>query len=285
MTPLEPHLYLDLVRQALAEDVGSGDQTTDVVVPAGTTATALLVAKSPCIVAGLDVARAVFSEVNANVVFTPRCGDGQRCAPGDVLAELEGPAAALLTAERTALNFLQHMTGIATLTGRFVEATGGRLTIIDTRKTIPTMRALAKYAVRCGGGTNHRMGLYDAILIKDNHIQIAGGIGEAVRRVRARGITLPIEVEAQSLADVDAAIEARADVIMLDNLGDEVMREAVARIAGRARIEISGGVTLERIPALSELGADVVSVGAITHSVPAANISLDMQPHAGSASR
>ena len=285
MTALEPHLYLDLVRQALAEDVGSGDQTTDVVVPAGTTATALLVAKSPCIVAGLDVARAVFTEVNANVVFTPRCADGQRCAPGDVLAELEGPAAALLTAERTALNFLQHMTGIATLTGRFVEATGGRLTIIDTRKTIPTMRALAKYAVRCGGGTNHRMGLYDAILIKDNHIQIAGGIGEAVRRVRARGITLPIEVEAQSLADVDAAIEARADVIMLDNLSDEVMREAVARIAGRARIEISGGVTLERIPALSELGADVVSVGAITHSVPAANISLDMQPHAGSAAR
>jgi len=285
MTALEPHLYLDLVRQALAEDVGSGDQTTDVVVPAGTTATALLVAKSPCIVAGLDVARAVFTEVNANVVFTPRCADGQRCAPGDVLAELEGPAAALLTAERTALNFLQHMTGIATLTGRFVEATGGRLTIIDTRKTIPTMRALAKYAVRCGGGTNHRMGLYDAILIKDNHIQIAGGIGEAVRRVRARGITLPIEVEAQSLADVDAAIEARADVIMLDNLSDEVMRQAVARIAGRARIEISGGVTLERIPALSELGADVVSVGAITHSVPAANISLDMQPHAGSAAR
>jgi nicotinate-nucleotide pyrophosphorylase (carboxylating) len=211
--------------------------------------------------------------------------DGARCRPGDVIAELAGPSRALLTGERTALNFLQHLSGIATLTRRFVDATGGRLTILDTRKTIPTLRALAKYAVRCGGGTNHRLGLYDAVLIKDNHIRLAGGIGEAVRRVRARGLALPIEVEAQSLAEVDEAIAAGPDVIMLDNLKDAEMREAVARIAGRARVEISGGVTLDRIPALAALGADVVSVGALTHSAPAADISLEMPADAGPAAR
>jgi nicotinate-nucleotide pyrophosphorylase (carboxylating) len=285
VTPLDPRTYVDLVRRALAEDVGTGDVTTTVLVPAGTRATARLIAKSECVVAGLDVARAVFTEIDPSVVLTARAADGQRCRPGDTIAELAGPSRALLTGERTALNFLQHLSGIATLTRRFVDATGGRLTILDTRKTIPTLRALAKYAVRCGGGTNHRMGLYDAVLIKDNHIRVAGGIGEAVRRVRAEGVALPIEVETQSLADVDAAIAAAPDIIMLDNLTDAEMREAVARIAGRANVEISGGVTLDRIPALAAIGADTVSVGALTHSAPAADISLEMPVDAGTAPR
>jgi nicotinate-nucleotide pyrophosphorylase (carboxylating) len=285
VTPLDPSLYLDLVRRALAEDVGAGDVTTELLVPREARATARLIAKTACVVAGLDVATAVFAAVDPAVVVTARVRDGQRCQPGDVIADLSGPSRALLTAERTALNFLQHLSGIATLTRQFVDATGGRLTILDTRKTIPTLRALAKYAVRCGGGTNHRMGLYDAVLIKDNHVRLAGGIGEAVRRVRARGVTLPIEVEAQSLADVDEAIAARPDVIMLDNLSDAEMREAIARIGGRARVEISGGVTLDRIPALAQLGADVVSVGALTHSAPAADISLEMPDDAAPAAR
>ena len=285
MTPLDPQAYLDLVRRALAEDVGPGDVTTHLLVPGDARATARLTAKSDCVVAGLDIARAVFTEVDSAVTLAARVPDGARCRPGDVIADVDGPARALLTGERTALNFLQHLSGIATLTRRFVDATDGRVTILDTRKTIPTLRALAKYAVRCGGGTNHRMGLYDAVLIKDNHIRMAGGIREAVRRVRARGLALPIEVEAQSLADVDDAIAAGPDVIMLDNLTDAEMREAVARIAGRARIEISGGVTLDRIPALAALGADVVSVGALTHSAPAADISLEMPADAGSAAR
>jgi len=196
---------------------------------------------------------------------------------------VRGRASSILTAERTALNFLQHLSGIATLTNRFVTATRGRITILDTRKTIPTLRALAKYAVQCGGGTNHRMGLYDAVLIKDNHIRLAGGIAEAIRRVRGRGLDLPIEVEVQSLFEVDQAALARPDVIMLDNLDDDAIAEAVRRIAGRAKIEVSGGITLDRIPALATLGVDVVSVGALTHSAPAADISLEISTDAGSA--
>jgi nicotinate-nucleotide pyrophosphorylase (carboxylating) len=285
VTPLDPRAYLDLVRRALAEDIGPGDVTTNLLVPADARATARLIAKSDCVVAGLDVATAVFVAIDPSVAVTALVADGGRCRPGDVIANVAGPSRTLLTGERTALNFLQHLSGIATLTRRFVDATGGRLTILDTRKTLPTLRALAKYAVRCGGGTNHRMGLYDAVLIKDNHIRLAGGIGEAVRRVRAQGVTLPIEVETQSLADVDAAIAAAPDVIMLDNLSDAEMREAVARIAGRAKVEISGGVTLDRIPALVAIGADVVSVGALTHSAPAADISLEMPADAGPSAR
>jgi nicotinate-nucleotide pyrophosphorylase (carboxylating) len=202
--------------------------------------------------------------------------DGDRCEPGTVVARLAGPAAALLTAERTALNILQHLSGIATLTRQFVEAAGERLVVLDTRKTLPTLRRLAKYAVRCGGGTNHRFGLFDAVLIKDNHIRLAGGIGAAVARARKAGAGLVVEVETQSLEQVDVALAAGADVIMLDNLSDAVMRDAIQRIAGRARVEISGGVTLDRIPALAALGADTVSVGALTHSAPAADISLEI---------
>ena len=283
MTALDPAVYRELVQRAIREDVGSGDVTTETLVPAGTQGRGVLLAKSECTVAGLDVARAVFLEIDPALEFVARTSDGSRCRAGDLLATVRGRASSILTAERTALNFLQHLSGIATLTNRFVTATRGRITILDTRKTIPTLRALAKYAVQCGGGTNHRMGLYDAVLIKDNHIRIAGGIAEAIRRVRGRGLDLPIEVEVQSLFEVDQAALARPDVIMLDNLDDGAIAEAVRRIAGRAKIEVSGGITLDRIPVLATLGVDVVSVGALTHSAPAADISLEISTDAGSA--
>jgi nicotinate-nucleotide pyrophosphorylase (carboxylating) len=275
MTPLDPSAYRDLVRRALAEDIGAGDLTTMATVPGGHVARAEIVAKSDCVVAGLDVAYEVFRQVDPSIGIEAIVADGHRAQSGNRLARLQGSAAAMLSGERTALNFLQHLSGIATLTRRFVDAAGGRTAILDTRKTIPTMRALAKYAVRCGGGTNHRFGLYDAMLIKENHARSAGGIAPAVARARDYAPGRQVEVEAQSLADVDEALAASADVIMLDNLTDVEMRDAIARVRGRARVEISGGVTLERVPALAALGPDWISVGAITHSAPAADISLE----------
>jgi nicotinate-nucleotide pyrophosphorylase (carboxylating) len=274
---LDPALYRELVRRALAEDLGSGDVTTRAIVPDAAVAEATLLAKGTCVVAGLDLARETFAQVDDRVRMQVSKHDGDLCHAEDVIGRVTGPAAALLSAERTALNFLQHLSGIATLTRRFVDAAHGAVTILDTRKTVPTLRALAKYAVRCGGGTNHRVGLYDAVLIKDNHIRIAGGIAEAVRRVRAGETPGPIEVECQSLDEVDQAIAARADVIMLDNLSDAEMREAIGRIARRATVEISGGVTLDRLLLLAAVGADCVSVGALTHSAPAADISLEIE--------
>jgi nicotinate-nucleotide pyrophosphorylase (carboxylating) len=228
------------------------------------------------VLAGRALVEEVFRQIDPAVRVEARAADGDRCEPGTVIATLSGPAAALLTGERTALNFLQHLSGIATLTRRFVDAAAGRVAVLDTRKTTPTLRHLARYAVRCGGGVNHRFGLFDGVLIKDNHIRVSGGIQPAVARARAATGSMPIEVETQSLAEVDDAIAAAADVVMLDNLSDDDMREAVRRIAGRARVEISGGVTLERMAAIAALGADIVSVGALTHSAPAADISLEM---------
>jgi nicotinate-nucleotide pyrophosphorylase (carboxylating) len=204
--------------------------------------------------------------------------DGTRTKHGDIVAEVLGTAAAMLTAERTALNFLQRMSGIATLTRRFVDAAAGRITILDTRKTTPTLRALEKYAVRAGGGTNHRNGLDDAIMIKDNHIRLAGGVAVAMTRMRGARDDMPIEIEAQSMDQVDEAIAAKANIIMLDNMTTDELREAVRRIAGRAKVEISGGVTLDRIPELASTGADYVSVGALTHSAPSADLSFELEP-------
>lgn len=270
----------DLVRRALAEDIGPGDVTTMATVPADARGRGVLLAKSPLVVAGLDVARLAFELVAGpgRVVFTPLVADGQPAAPGATLATVEGPAAALLTAERTALNLLQRMSGIATATRAFVEAAGGRLAVLDTRKTTPTLRALEKYAVRMGGGVNHRFGLHDLILIKDNHVRLAGGVGAAIARARAAAPALPVEVEAESVAEAGEAVAAGADIILLDNMSLEDIRAAVTAIGGRARVEISGGVTLDRIPALAETGADAVSVGALTHSVQAADISLEIEP-------
>jgi nicotinate-nucleotide pyrophosphorylase (carboxylating) len=274
---LEPRVYEGLVRRALAEDVGPGDLTTVAVIPADARASGRFVVKQPCIVCGLDVVREVFAQVDLSLEFETIKNDGDRCEAGDVLATARGHAGSILTAERTALNFLQHLTGIATRTREFVDAAAGEITVLDTRKTLPTFRELAKYAVRCGGGSNHRVGLYDGILIKDNHIRQAGGLTEAVRRVQDSGLALPVEVEAQSLDEVDEAIASRADTIMLDNLDDDQMREAIRRIDGRAKIEISGGITLERLMRIRSLGADTVSVGALTHSASAADISLEFE--------
>jgi nicotinate-nucleotide pyrophosphorylase (carboxylating) len=275
--PLDPALYRETVRRALAEDLGWGDVTTEATVDASLRARGVILAKSHCVIAGLDIAAEAFRQLDPGAVFTARRADGDHCTPGTVVAEVRGSAAAMLTAERTALNFLQRLSGIATLTRQFVDASGGRITILDTRKTTPTLRVLEKYAVRAGGATNHRSGLDDGILIKDNHIRLGGGVTTALRRMKAAHHEMPIEIEAQSLDQVDEAVAAGVDVILLDNLSIEDVREAVRRIGGRAKTEISGGVTLERIPQLATTGADYVSVGALTHSAPAVDLSFELE--------
>ena len=275
---LDPSTYRGLVERALAEDIGAGDITTRGTVDPARPAKAQLVAKGACVLCGLEVAQETFRQVEPSARMIMSRQDGDACAPGTLVAEIVGTAAGLLTAERTALNFVQRLSGIATLTRRFVDAAGGRISVLDTRKTTPTFRALEKYAVRCGGGRNHRAGLYDAVLIKENHARLAGGIGRAVERMRGVAPALTIEVEAQSLDEVDEALEAGADIILLDNLSSEDLREAIRRIGGRAKTEVSGGVTLERIPELAASGADFVSVGALTHSAPSADLSLEIEP-------
>ena len=278
--PLDAGLYREAVRRALAEDLGWGDVTTEATVDPSLRVRGIIVAKSECVIAGLDVAAEAFRQLDPAAEFHVHKGDGARCIPGDTVAEVRGAAGAMLTAERTALNFLQRLSGIATMTRRFVDAAAGRIIVLDTRKTTPTLRALEKYAVRAGGGTNHRGGLDDGILIKDNHIRLAGGVEAAMKKMKSARQDMPIEIEAQSLEQVDAAIAARADIILLDNLSLDDAREAVRRIAGRAKIELSGGVTLERIPALAATGADYVSVGGLTHSAPAADLSFELEPDA-----
>lgn len=278
--PLEPLAaddYRDLVRRALAEDVGRGDITTAGTVDPSARVRAIVLAKSQCVVAGLDVAIEAFRQLDPSVEIKVHCADGTLCAPGTTVADVSGRADALLIGERTSLNFIQRLSGIATLTRRFVDAAGGRITVLDTRKTTPLMRVLEKYAVRAGGGTNHRFGLNDGILIKDNHVRLAGGVVAAVRRMRAANKDLPVEVEAQSLDEVDAALEAGADIVLLDNLSTADIIAAVGKCRGRARTEISGGVTLARMPELAATGADYVSVGALTHSAPAADLSFEIE--------
>jgi nicotinate-nucleotide pyrophosphorylase (carboxylating) len=275
--PLIETAYLPVVRRALDEDIGPGDVTSVAVVPEDARGAGVLVAKTSLVLAGLPVALAVFHILDRTVDVLEAESEGAACEPGHILARLQGPARALLGGERVALNFLQRLSGIATLTRRFVEAAAGRITILDTRKTTPTLRALEKYAVRAGGGVNHRFGLFDAFLIKDNHIRLAGGVGEAIARARAARPGLTIEVEAQSLAQVDEALAAGADVLLVDNLPLADVREAVVRTRGRARVEISGGVTLDRVEALADTGADFVSVGALTHSAPAVDISFEIE--------
>ena len=278
--PLDPALYREIVRRALAEDLGWGDVTTEATVPADLRARGIILVKSPCVIAGLDVAAETFAQLDPGCGFDRKRKDGDRCHPGDVVAELRGQAAAMLTAERTALNFLQRLSGIATLTRAFVDAANGTITVLDTRKTTPTLRALEKYAVRAGAGTNHRAGLDDGVLIKDNHVRLAGGLREAVQRMKDADPEMPIEVEAQSLEQLDDAIAAGADIILFDNLPIDAVREGVRRVAGRAKIELSGGVTIERVPELAKTGATYVSVGALTHSAPAADLSFELEPEA-----
>jgi nicotinate-nucleotide pyrophosphorylase (carboxylating) len=265
-----------IVRTALQEDIGLGDVTSMAIVSREATARAELVAKEDFVVAGLDVAAAVFYQLDPDVRFEKIFVDGQKVKRGEVLAWLKGPALMLLQGERVALNLLQRMSGIATLTARFVAAVEGTgVNIVDTRKTAPGLRALDKYAVRAGGGRNHRIGLFDGVLIKENHIAAAGGIAAAIAGIRDRvPHTLKIEVETRDLEEVQQALDAGADVIMLDNMTNDDMVQAVALINGRALTEASGGVNLERVREIAETGVNIISVGALTHSVVAADISM-----------
>lgn len=281
MTALEPparDAYRVLVAQALAEDLGDGDVTSRITIDEAARARGVVIAKVPLVVAGLDVAMEAFRQCDPRAVIEVRWGDGAHVDSGETVAIVSGLARALLAAERTALNLLQRLSGIATLTAAHVAEAGGRITVLDTRKTTPLMRRLEKYAVRCGGGTNHRFGLDDAILIKDNHKRVSGGITAAVTRAVAAGTGLPIEVEVETLAELDEALAAGATSVLLDNFSTYDIRRAVERVAGRARIEVSGGVTHERLKELATTGVDTVSVGALTHSAPAVDFSFELEP-------
>ncbi|MEO5742856.1 MAG: carboxylating nicotinate-nucleotide diphosphorylase [Vicinamibacterales bacterium] len=276
--PITPEAYHNLVRQALAEDRGRGDATSAATIARGTRARGTIIAKSDLVVAGIDVAAEAFRQLDPQSVFEVRWGDGSRVQPGEVVANVSGDAHALLEAERTALNFLQRLSGIATLTAKFVDAAGGGITILDTRKTTPGFRILEKYAVRCGGGTNHRHRLDDGILIKDNHKRLGGGVAAAATRAMEQSGGLPVVVEVETLDELDAVLKTGVPRILLDNFSTYDIREAVKRVDGRAEIEISGGVTLERIPELATTGARYVSIGALTHSAPAADLSFELEP-------
>jgi nicotinate-nucleotide pyrophosphorylase (carboxylating) len=267
---------LATIRTALAEDVGTGDATTNSIVPSDATMRGQIIAKQEGVVAGLDVAQAVYLMGNAQVDFRPQVEEGKRVSNRQVLALVSGQARSLLTAERTALNLLGRMSGIATLTSLFVEAvTGTKAVILDTRKTAPGLRLVDKLAVRRGGGQNHRMGLYDMVLIKDNHIDFAGSITTAVTRARAGASGLVIEVEARTLNNVREALDCRVERILLDNMTLETMAEAVRLTAGRAKLEASGNVTLETVRKIAETGVDFISVGALTHSANMFDVSFD----------
>ena len=271
------------VRRALEEDLGEGDITSRAVVPESARAVGRFVAREPLVLAGLPVAREVFRRVDASLGFEPRAEEGSACAAGTVLATVRGAARPLLAGERTALNFVQRLSGIATATRALVDQVrGSRLQIADTRKTAPGLRALDKYAVEIGGGTNHRFGLFDAWLIKDNHWRLAGGVGPALRRARAAlgGRPAPgigLEIEVSTLDEVREAIEAGADALLLDNMDDATLERAVAETQGRAFLEVSGSVSAARLPALARLGVDRVSIGALTHSVRAVDVALEVE--------
>lgn len=265
-----------LIRLALEEDIGPGDVTTDALIEPDRAATAVIFAKEPLILAGLHVAQKVFTTLDPTALFDTTFQDGDRVESRDEVLIVQGKFRALLTGERTALNFLQRLSGISTLTRQYVgQVAGSKVRLTDTRKTTPGWRRLEKYAVKIGGGDNHRFGLYDGILIKDNHVVACGGIREAVDKVRnGRPPLLPIEVEVSDLNQVQEAIESSVDIIMLDNMSLNDIRKAVSMIEGRALIEVSGGVTLDTLGELANTGVDIISVGALTHSARAVDISM-----------
>lgn len=269
-----------IVDLALAEDIGTGDVTTLATIAADAGAKATVLVKAQGVVSGLDVAAFAFRRVDPSVAFVPMVCDGTRVTARTAIAELEGPARSILTAERVALNFIQRLSGVATMTARYAEAVAGtKARIVDTRKTTPGLRQLEKQAVRDGGGHNHRVGLADGVLIKDNHLAAVGGtdrVRRAVRQARAFAPhTLRIEVEVTTLVEVEEALSAGADVILLDNMDVATLRRAVELVAGRALLEASGGVTLDTVRAIAEAGVDLISVGGLTHSAPALDISLE----------
>jgi nicotinate-nucleotide pyrophosphorylase (carboxylating) len=273
-----------LIKMALEEDLSDlGDATSNSVIPKETIATGTLKCKEDCICAGLGVAEKVFKAVDASIEWKPLVNDGDFCKSSTIIAEMKGPARALLTAERTALNFLQRLCGIAAVSKKYADAAGnGKTVILDTRKTTPGWRNLEKYAVAAGGASNHRIGLYDRVMIKDNHRELAGmegsgGITRSVQRARETYPSLKVEVEADTLEEVKEAVEAGADYVLLDNMTNDEMAKAVKINAGRSKLEASGGITLERIPSIAEIEVDFISAGALTHSVKATDISMEIK--------
>jgi nicotinate-nucleotide pyrophosphorylase (carboxylating) len=272
------HAPEELLDAWLAEDLGQGDVTTEATVPSDLVVKADLLFKAPGVVCGLPLAEQVFTRLDPDLRFEAVLREGAAVTgPPVVAATLEGRARAVLTGERLALNLVGRLSGIATLTARYVEAVAGtQAAILDTRKTTPGLRLLEKYAVACGGGRNHRIGLFDAVLIKDNHIAVAGSVGEAVRRARAQAPGLELEVEADTLAQVEGALEAGADAILLDNMAPDVLAEAVRLVCGRARTEASGGVNLDTVAAVARSGVDTISIGALTHAAASLDVSLEV---------
>jgi len=279
LEPLSPLIIEPAVRAALQEDLGrAGDVTTEATVPADKTARAVIAARAPGRIAGLDVARCAFRLVDASLNIAVQIKDGHDAGPGDAVCLIEGPARSILNAERVALNYMGHMSGIATATAAFVKAVDGTAARITcTRKTTPNLRAFEKYSVRAGGGVNHRFGLDDGILIKDNHIAVAGGVRAALEAAKARaGHMLRIEIEVDTLDQLHEALDGGADAVLLDNMEPDVLREAVAINKGRATLEASGGITLETVRAKAETGVDLISVGWLTHSAPCLDLGLDI---------
>jgi nicotinate-nucleotide pyrophosphorylase (carboxylating) len=269
---------LELIDQALAEDIGAGDATTDLLVPEGATGRALLTQKAPGVLAGVRVAEAVFHRLDPSLRWHTHAEEGE-WRDGGLVAEIAGSSRSILTAERVALNFMQRLSGVATLTARYVRAVAGtRARILDTRKTTPGLRVLEKQAVLAGGGHNHRAGLHDAILVKENHSAMAGGVGEATARALANANGLPVEVECATIDELREALAAGAPRVLLDNMTNEQLSEAVAVTGGRAELEASGGVTLDTVRGIAETGVDYISVGALTHSAPALDVSLLLEP-------
>ncbi|HEY4025685.1 MAG TPA: carboxylating nicotinate-nucleotide diphosphorylase [Candidatus Dormibacteraeota bacterium] len=274
LTGLNRAYLVGKVREALEEDAADRDVTTTAVVAPDLWAEAELRAGAAGVAAGLAVSEAVFREVDAEAEFEALAADGDRVTPGTVMARVRGPLASLLSAERTALNFLQQLSGVATLTRRFVDAAGERTVVLDTRKTAPGLRPLQRHAVRAGGGVNHRFDLADAVLVKDNHVAAAGGTAEAIRLARCSG--LPVQVEVESLDELDVALEERAECVLLDNMTPAEVGEAVRRTDRRAVLEVSGGVTLATIEGYAATGVDRISIGALTHSAPALDVSMEV---------
>jgi nicotinate-nucleotide pyrophosphorylase (carboxylating) len=276
---LNPLLIQDAVRRALDEDLGrAGDITTQATIPASSIAHTVIAARETGVIAGLPLAEAAFHMIAQGIRFTPRLGDGTLVQAGDVIAEIEGSARAILSAERVALNFLGRMSGIASLTQRYVDAVSGtEACIVCTRKTTPGLRAFEKYAVRCGGGSNHRYGLDDAMLIKDNHIAVAGSVKQALQAAKAAaGHLVKIEIEVDTLAQLHEVLAEGADVVLLDNMDIKTLKQAVALIEGAMLTEASGGVTLDTVTAIAETGVDMISVGALTHSPRVLDLGLDI---------
>jgi nicotinate-nucleotide pyrophosphorylase (carboxylating) len=284
ISPLDPAVIREAASRALGEDRGPADITTLACIKFDTQASARIFAKEACVLAGISVAEQVFREQDATLVLTARAGDGAPLQPDDTVLEIRGSAASILTAERCALNFLQHLSGVATQTRRFVDAVAGtKARILDTRKTAPGLRAVQKYAVRCGGGINHRFGLYDRFLIKDNHLALMGTgnrLAEAIRAARALDPEAVLEVEVDHPGQIPEIISLGVDILLLDNMSLDELRACVALIAGRVATEASGNMTLERVPDVARTGVDFISVGALTHSVRAIDFSLEIQaPH------